>query len=302
MSDDPVIIEVAINGTTTKEQNPHVPRTAQEIAADALACFDAGAAIVHNHVATIGKGLAGLGRCLPRELGAGLRAAAGRADLSDRRRRRRQDQLRPPAAARRVGPVADRHLRSRFGQPRRRRRAGARRGLRLLEQLRSHRRHARPPRRARPGPEPGDLRARVPAHHARLPARRAPAAGDDGEALLLHRARPVRRAVRPAPDGAGARCLPRDARRRRPAPAVVRVARRRRRRGERGRSAGGRARRPPPPRPRVLRRRAHADQRRARAGGRRPLRRRSAARSRRPPRPPRSSTSRGADEGALLHR
>jgi uncharacterized protein (DUF849 family) len=56
MSDDPVIIEVAINGTTTKEQNPHVPRTAEEIATDALACFEAGAAIVHNHVATIGKG------------------------------------------------------------------------------------------------------------------------------------------------------------------------------------------------------------------------------------------------------
>jgi len=46
----PVIIEAAINGTTTKDRNPHVPRSPDEIAADALACIDAGAAIVHNHI------------------------------------------------------------------------------------------------------------------------------------------------------------------------------------------------------------------------------------------------------------
>lgn len=45
----PVVIEAAINGTTTKERNPHSPRTPEEIAADALACIEAGAAIVHNH-------------------------------------------------------------------------------------------------------------------------------------------------------------------------------------------------------------------------------------------------------------
>jgi uncharacterized protein (DUF849 family) len=56
VSDDPVIIEAAINGVTTKRQNPHVPRTGDEIAADALACLDAGAAIVHNHI----DGAAGL--------------------------------------------------------------------------------------------------------------------------------------------------------------------------------------------------------------------------------------------------
>jgi 3-keto-5-aminohexanoate cleavage enzyme len=49
MNRGPVIIEAAINGSTTKEQNPNVPRTPDEIAADALACFEAGAAIVHNH-------------------------------------------------------------------------------------------------------------------------------------------------------------------------------------------------------------------------------------------------------------
>ena len=46
---DPVIIEVAVNGGTTKATNPNVPITPEEIAADALACFDAGAAIVHAH-------------------------------------------------------------------------------------------------------------------------------------------------------------------------------------------------------------------------------------------------------------
>jgi uncharacterized protein (DUF849 family) len=45
-----VIIEVAINGATTKERNPNVPRTPDEIATDALACFEAGAAIIHNHI------------------------------------------------------------------------------------------------------------------------------------------------------------------------------------------------------------------------------------------------------------
>lgn len=45
----PVIIEAAINGATSKATNPNVPITAEEIAADALAVIDAGAAIVHVH-------------------------------------------------------------------------------------------------------------------------------------------------------------------------------------------------------------------------------------------------------------
>lgn len=45
----PVIIEAAINGGTSKEKNPNTPITAEEIAADALACFDAGATIIHAH-------------------------------------------------------------------------------------------------------------------------------------------------------------------------------------------------------------------------------------------------------------
>jgi uncharacterized protein (DUF849 family) len=47
--DAPVIIEAAINGATPKARNPRVPRTPDEIAADGIACLQAGAAIVHNH-------------------------------------------------------------------------------------------------------------------------------------------------------------------------------------------------------------------------------------------------------------
>ena len=48
--EQPVIIEAAINGLTSKEENPNVPRSASEITADALECLEAGATIVHNHV------------------------------------------------------------------------------------------------------------------------------------------------------------------------------------------------------------------------------------------------------------
>lgn len=44
-----MIIEAAINGSTTKTVNPHVPRAPEEIAQCALECLDRGAAIVHNH-------------------------------------------------------------------------------------------------------------------------------------------------------------------------------------------------------------------------------------------------------------
>jgi 3-keto-5-aminohexanoate cleavage enzyme len=47
---NPLIIEAAINGVTNKGRNPNVPCTPGEIAADALECLEAGAAIVHNHI------------------------------------------------------------------------------------------------------------------------------------------------------------------------------------------------------------------------------------------------------------
>lgn len=48
-SADPVVVEVAINGASPKARNPHVPVEPEEVVADALACLDAGAAIVHAH-------------------------------------------------------------------------------------------------------------------------------------------------------------------------------------------------------------------------------------------------------------
>jgi uncharacterized protein (DUF849 family) len=50
----PTIIEAAINGATSPRANPNVPYTPEQIANDALACMDAGAAIVHNHIDKFG--------------------------------------------------------------------------------------------------------------------------------------------------------------------------------------------------------------------------------------------------------
>jgi uncharacterized protein (DUF849 family) len=46
----PVIIEAAINGITTRAQNPNVPILPAEIVTDSLACYAAGAAIIHHHI------------------------------------------------------------------------------------------------------------------------------------------------------------------------------------------------------------------------------------------------------------
>lgn len=48
-STGPVILEAAINGVTTRERNPSVPRTPAEIAAEAIRCIEVGASIIHNH-------------------------------------------------------------------------------------------------------------------------------------------------------------------------------------------------------------------------------------------------------------
>jgi uncharacterized protein (DUF849 family) len=48
-SEAPVILEVALNGVSSKERNPHVPREPEEIAADTFRCLDAGAALIHAH-------------------------------------------------------------------------------------------------------------------------------------------------------------------------------------------------------------------------------------------------------------
>jgi uncharacterized protein (DUF849 family) len=51
---DAIIVECAINGATSPRANPNVPYTPEQIAADALAVMDAGAAIVHNHIDKFG--------------------------------------------------------------------------------------------------------------------------------------------------------------------------------------------------------------------------------------------------------
>ncbi|WP_419850991.1 3-keto-5-aminohexanoate cleavage protein [Candidatus Poriferisocius sp.] len=45
----PAIIEVAINGITSPDINPNVPLSPEAITADALACIEGGAAIIHTH-------------------------------------------------------------------------------------------------------------------------------------------------------------------------------------------------------------------------------------------------------------
>jgi len=47
--DQPLIIEVAINGVGGKERNPNIPRKPDEIIVDALQCIDAGANLIHAH-------------------------------------------------------------------------------------------------------------------------------------------------------------------------------------------------------------------------------------------------------------
>jgi uncharacterized protein (DUF849 family) len=46
----PLIIEAAINGGTSKARNPNVPKTPDEVAADALDCLAAGASVIHSHI------------------------------------------------------------------------------------------------------------------------------------------------------------------------------------------------------------------------------------------------------------
>ena len=55
---DPVIIECAVNGTASKATNPNVPVEPAEIAEVALACIEAGAAIIHNHLDRYGVSVA----------------------------------------------------------------------------------------------------------------------------------------------------------------------------------------------------------------------------------------------------
>ncbi len=48
-ADTPVVLECAINGSTTKATNPLAPETVEEQTAEIIRCLDAGATIVHTH-------------------------------------------------------------------------------------------------------------------------------------------------------------------------------------------------------------------------------------------------------------
>ena len=45
----PVILECAVNGSVTKDKNPHAPGTPAEHTAEVIRCLDAGATIIHMH-------------------------------------------------------------------------------------------------------------------------------------------------------------------------------------------------------------------------------------------------------------
>lgn len=50
--DTPLVVEVALNGTTGPGRNPTVARTTAEITAQGIECIEAGASIIHSHLAT----------------------------------------------------------------------------------------------------------------------------------------------------------------------------------------------------------------------------------------------------------
>lgn len=50
----PVVIEAALNGITSRARNTRVPVMPAALTADAIACLDAGAAIVHTHAHDLG--------------------------------------------------------------------------------------------------------------------------------------------------------------------------------------------------------------------------------------------------------
>lgn len=51
---EPVIIEAALNGITSRSHNPDVPVQPAELAEQAIECVDAGATIVHTHAHNLG--------------------------------------------------------------------------------------------------------------------------------------------------------------------------------------------------------------------------------------------------------
>jgi 3-keto-5-aminohexanoate cleavage enzyme len=54
---DTIIIKACLNGNRGREDNPNVPWTPEEVAQEAIRCYDAGASIVHFHARTPDGGI-----------------------------------------------------------------------------------------------------------------------------------------------------------------------------------------------------------------------------------------------------
>ena len=54
---DTIIIKGCLNGSRGRENNPNVPWTPEEVAQEAVRCYEAGASIVHFHARTPDGGI-----------------------------------------------------------------------------------------------------------------------------------------------------------------------------------------------------------------------------------------------------
>ena len=73
---DELIIDARLNEYRPRDPNPHIPFAPEEIAADAAACREAGAAIAHFHARDPRDGTASTDAALYCEIGRALRAAS----------------------------------------------------------------------------------------------------------------------------------------------------------------------------------------------------------------------------------
>ena len=223
----PVIIEAAINGATSKRRNPNVPISTDELIADALACLDAGAAIIHFHIASSGPVRRRRGGCATWRWLEPVLAARPDAlwypTINFGPPALRYAHIAPLASS---GLTADDAERSGFGQPRLGPRRRAARLVRLRQLVRRHRRADAPWPRAWTRPEHRRVRARLPARRRRLPTCRPAPRGCVRQAVHGRRPWPERVPVRPAADDQGARRLSRAVRGHRPGVGGVRRRRR----------------------------------------------------------------------------
>ena len=183
---DPVIIECAINGVTSPEKNPHVPRKPAEIVDDTFRALDAGASVIHAHNSEICARAARKPRATTSRRGCrSWRGAPTRSGT----RRCAGEPARPRCSRTSSRSCARCRCASRWSIPARptsacRTTTVCRRASSTRTPTPTSATRFELCARLRPRAEPRDLRAGLPAHRARLSPRGAPAARRDGEALL----------------------------------------------------------------------------------------------------------------------